>query len=149
LLLRLCSVFRCFYFTFQSFNIHVIFVFICLVSLLCLAGVCWIDIPSSLYLKSENSCRHSLSTFQTSPLSHEMFSLSAVVLPFMMRFCVYLLEYVCSRGPLSPHFLTALLHLHFPSTKLPTNERCITLPHFAVACPLGAHRVTLITGATW
>ena len=42
--------------------------------------------------------------------------------------CAYLLEYVCSRGPLSPLFLTALLCCLFPFRCVPNLECCITLP---------------------
>jgi hypothetical protein len=52
-----------------------------------------------------------------------------------------LLWYVCSRGPLRPIFLTALLHVPFPSTDdLPhraLHPRLLEPRCLVVACPLG------------
>lgn len=59
--------------------------------------------------------------------------------------CAYLLEYVCSRGPLSPLFLTALLCVYFPSAASPILSAASLCPRLAVACPLDARRLTLIT----
>lgn len=46
----------------------------------------------------------------------------------MMRFCVYLLEYVCSRGPLRPILCPALLHPRFPCPSFPHLDAA-SLPH--------------------
>jgi len=107
----------------------IVALFYLFVLMLCLAGVCWIDIPSSLFFFSDMKKRWNnrqnhvlLLSCQTSHFhfSFEMYTRLKIsysgfflaVLFFVDEVVLYLLEYVCSRGPLSPHFLTALLHFY-------------------------------------
>jgi len=67
--------------------------------------------------------------------------LSVDVFPSNDEVCVYLLEYVCPRGPLRPILCPALLP-PFPLLFIPHLD-AVSLPHPAspLACPLGAlHR---------
>lgn len=91
-----------------------------------------------------------LATWRCSMLSTEafitFFSSPLLSLSFLYCWgCAYLLEYVCPRGPLSPLFLTALLCVCFPSAASPNLSAASLCPRLAVACPLDARRLTLIT----
>jgi hypothetical protein len=94
----------------------IFFVFVAFVSLLSLAGCALDRYPLIATCLTAKLCRQhqKLPTFHLYLLGYPrsicVLVLSTDVFPSNDEVCVYLLEYVCSRGPLRPILCPALLH---------------------------------------